>query len=174
MTVAVNLSQEQVRQADLVEMVAEGLRETGLPPRRLELEVTEGVLLRETESTADKLRQLRALGIGIALDDFGTRYSSLSYLRRFPFSKLKIDRSFIEPMCWDAGTAAIVQAIASLGRSLDMVVIAEGIETPETPEQLEHVRAVGCDEAQGYLLGKPCPAVAFERMIEAQAELAMG
>ncbi len=164
-TVAVNLSPEQVRQPDLVDMVERILLDTGVPPHRLELEITEGMLLHDTVATAEKLNRLRALGIGIALDDFGTGYSSLSYLRRFPFSKLKIDRSFIETMSSDAGTASIVRAIASLGQSLEMLVIAEGIETEA---QLEQVRTAGCNEAQGFLLGRPCPPEALERMLAEQ------
>ena len=159
LTIAVNLSPEQLQQPDIVDMVQEILRETGLAPGRLELEITEGVLIRDTQALTDKLRQLREIGVGIALDDFGTGYSSLSYLRRYPFSKLKIDRSFIEPISSDDGTASIVRAIVSLGHSLNMTVIAEGIETES---QLEQVSAAGCNEAQGFLLGRPCDADAFE------------
>jgi len=139
---------------------------TGLPPSQLELEVTEGVLLHETAAAVAVLSRLRALGVGIVLDDFGTGYSSLSYLRRFPFSKLKVDRSFVANMTTDAGTAAIVQAIITLGRSLSMRVNAEGIETEQ---QLEMLTAMGCDEGQGYLLGRPAPAKTFEQLIARQA-----
>ena len=162
LTLAVNLSPEQVRQSGLVELVQTTLAETGLPPHRLELEITEGILLRDTAATVAKLTRLRALGVGIALDDFGTGYSSLSYLRRFPFSKLKVDRSFVAGMMTDPGTAAIVQAITSLGRSLEMRVTVEGIETEA---QLEQVRNLGCNEGQGYLLGRPCDSDAFEDML---------
>jgi len=161
-TVAVNLSPEQVRLPSLVDLVETTLAETGLPPHCLELEITEGILLRDTAATVAKLTRLRALGIGIALDDFGTGYSSLSYLRRFPFSKLKVDRSFVAAMMTDPGAAAIVQAVTSLGRSLNMRVTVEGIETQA---QLDMIRAVGCNEGQGYLLGKPCPPEAFEDML---------
>jgi diguanylate cyclase (GGDEF)-like protein len=166
---AVNLSPEQLRQPGLVDLVESTLVETGLPARRLELEITEGILLRDTDATVAKLTRLRALGVGIALDDFGTGYSSLSYLRRFPFSKLKVDRSFVAAMMTDSGTAAIVQAIASLGRSLDMRVTVEGIETEA---QLEMIRATGCNEAQGYLLGRPCPPQAFEQLLRSDRSLA--
>ncbi len=159
---AVNLSPEQVRQPGLVKLVATVLAETGFAPSRLELEITEGVLLHETATALATLADLRALGIGIALDDFGTGYSSLSYLRRFPFSKLKVDRSFIKDMTIDAGTAAIVQAIATLGRSLAMRITAEGIENEQ---QFELLHAMGCDEGQGYLLGHPVPAGVFEQQI---------
>ncbi len=161
-TLAVNLSPEQIRQESLVDLVESTLRQTGLPPNRLELEITEGILLRDTEATVAKLSRLRALGVGITLDDFGTGYSSLSYLRRFPFSKLKIDRSFVATMMGDPKTAAIVETIASLGRSLDMRVTVEGIETEA---QLDKIRTTGCNEGQGFLVGRPCPAHAFEEML---------
>lgn len=159
---AVNLSPEQFRGSGLVELVQSTLTETGLPPERLELEVTEGVLLRNTDYIMAKLSGLRALGVGVALDDFGTAYSNLSYLRRFPFTKLKIDRSFVVAMIADPGTAAIVRAMASLGRSLDMRVTAEGIETEE---QMEMIETTDCHEGQGYLLGRPCSPQAFEEML---------
>jgi len=163
---AVNLSPEQVRQPGLVEMVTAALAETSFPPSRLELEITEGVLLHETAAAIAILSRLRALGVGIVLDDFGTGYSSLSYLRRFPFSKLKVDRSFVANMTSDPGTAAIVQAIITLGRTLSMRVNAEGIETEQ---QLEMLTAMGCDEGQGYLFGRPTPAIIFEQMVARQS-----
>lgn len=159
---AVNLSPEQVRRSGLVELVTTVLAETGLAPNRLELEITEGLLLQDTAATLATIRRLRALGVGVALDDFGSGYSSLSYLRRFPFSKLKIDRSFVADMTADAGTAAIVQAVMALGRSLAMRVVAEGVETEG---QLALLRAMNCDEVQGFLLGRPGPAEAFESLV---------
>jgi len=159
--VAVNLSPEQVRRPGLVDLVTSVLAETGLAADRLELEITEGLLLQHTAPALATLARLRALGVEIVLDDFGIGYSSLSYLRRFPFSKLKVDRSFVASMAVDAGTAAIVRAVAALGRSLGMRVCAEGVETEE---QLSLVRAMGCNEAQGYLLGYPCPPAAFARL----------
>ena len=162
---AVNLSPEQVRQPGLVEMVTQVLNDTGFPPSLLELEITEGVLLHETVASLATLSRLRTLGIGIALDDFGTGYSSLSYLRRFPFSKLKVDRSFVTTMTTDPGTAAIVQAVVTLGRSLSMRVNAEGIETEQ---QFAMLLATGCDEGQGFLLGHPVPADTFEQLIRLQ------
>ncbi len=156
---AVNLSPEQVRGRGLVELVQAVLTETGLAPGRLELEITEGLLMDETSATLSTLSRLRALGVGIALDDFGTGYSSLSYLRRFPFSKIKVDRSFVAGMAADAGTAAIVRAVTTLGHSLAMRVSAEGIETEA---QFDLLRAMGCDEGQGYLFGSPCATEAFE------------
>lgn len=162
---AVNLSPEQVRRPGLVELVIAVLTETDLPAHCLELEITEGVLLHETAAALTTLSRLRALGVGIALDDFGTGYSSLSYLRRFPFSKLKIDRSFVISMASDSGAASIVQAVITLGRSLHMRVNAEGIETKQ---QFDMLLATGCDEGQGYLLGHPIPADAFEQLVELQ------
>jgi diguanylate cyclase (GGDEF)-like protein len=149
---AVNLSPVQVQQPGLVTLVAEVLRDTGLPPNLLELEITEGTLLRDTEQTLQTLGGIRALGVGIVLDDFGTGYSSLSYLRRFPFGKLKIDRGFVAHVMDDPGAASIVRAVAMLGRSLGMLVTAEGIETAE---QITRLKALGCDEGQGYFLGRP-------------------
>ena len=158
---AVNLSPEQVRQPGLVEQVVAVLAETGFAPSRLELEITEGILLHDTAATLATLDRLRALGIGIALDDFGTGYSSLSYLRRFPFNRLKVDQSFVAGMADPCG-AAIVQAVITLGHSLGMRVTAEGIETEA---QLDLLRGMGCDEGQGYLLGAPCPAKAFAQRV---------
>ncbi len=152
---AVNLSPVQVRGNGLVDLVAEVLRDTGLAPGLLDLEITEGLLLQDTEQVLETLRGIRALGVGIVLDDFGTGYSSLSYLRRFPFDKLKIDRGFVANVTDDVGDAAIVQAVATLGRALGMRVNAEGIETPG---QLARLQALGCDEGQGYLLGRPAAA----------------
>ncbi len=164
---AVNLSPEQVRRPGIVEQVAATLRDTGLPPSRLELEITEGSLLHETPQTLLTLTRLRALGVSIALDDFGTGFSSLSYLRRYPFTKLKVDRSFVGSMAADAATHAIVQAVVTLGRSLSMRVIAEGVETEA---QYKMLSTMDCDEAQGYLLGRPCPAREFNRLIDRQRE----
>lgn len=152
---AVNLSPMQICRPGLVELVKQVLQETGLPHSLLELEITEGTLLRETALTLETLGGIRALGAGVVLDDFGTGYAGLNYLRRFPFDKLKIDRGFIAGVAEDAAAASIVRAVAMLGRSLGMRVTAEGIETPE---QLACVTMVGCDEGQGYLLGRPVPA----------------
>lgn len=168
---AVNLSPEQVRRPGIVEQVAGILRETGLPPSRLELEITEGCLLHETPQTQATLSRLRALGISIALDDFGTGFSSLSYLRRYPFTKLKVDRSFVEPIATDAATHAIVQAVVTLGRSLSMRVVAEGVETEA---QYRMLSGMNCDEAQGYLLGRPCRGAEFSELVAQQSKEAAG
>ncbi|MGI4798469.1 MAG: putative bifunctional diguanylate cyclase/phosphodiesterase [Janthinobacterium lividum] len=163
MRLAVNLSPVQVRCPGLVALVAEVLRDTGMAAGLLDLEITEGTLLHDTEHTLETLGGIRALGVGIVLDDFGTGYSSLSYLRRFPFEKLKIDHGFVANVVEDAGAAAIVQAVAMLGRSLGMRVTAEGIETAD---QLACLEELGCDEGQGYLLGRPVTGTCLASLLE--------
>ncbi len=152
--VAVNLSPVQIRSGDFVDVVKRTLEETGLPANRLELEVTESVLLQHNEQSLRVLHQLRELGVAIVLDDFGTGYSSLSYLLSFPFDKIKIDRAFVAELPKRNDCAAIVSAVSGLARSLDIVTTAEGVETNE---QLVMLRAAGCTLAQGYLFGHPCP-----------------
>ena len=152
--VAVNLSAAQFRNGDLSDIVARTLAETGLPPDRLELEITETVLLQKDAGNLAVLHQLKNLGVSIVLDDFGTGYSSLSYLKMFPFDKIKIDRSFVEELASRADCAAIVGAVISLGRSLDIDTVAEGVETAE---QIALLRAAGCREAQGYFFSRPVP-----------------
>ncbi|HEV7464237.1 MAG TPA: EAL domain-containing protein [Methyloceanibacter sp.] len=150
--VAVNLSPAQFRDGDIAETVANVLKETGLPPERLELEITESLLINDTEEVLGKLNRLRELGVAIAMDDFGTGYSSLSYLARFPFSKVKIDRQFIRNMTRDPAMRAIVKTIIALGKSLDVVITAEGVETEE---QAAMLREFGCPQVQGFLYGYP-------------------
>jgi len=152
---AVNLSPAQFKWADLPQQIIDTLARTGLPPERLELEVTEGVLIEDTDRALAILRELKAHGVRIALDDFGTGYSSLSYLRRFPFDSLKIDKSFVQAIGEDAEADAIVRAVIGLGRSLNLDVVAEGVETPQ---QLAHLRALNCHQLQGFLLARPLPA----------------
>ena len=161
MKVAVNVSVIQFGSGTLVGDVAAALRESGLDPARLELEITETVMLNDTEATLVILYQLRDLGVGIAMDDFGTGYSSLSYLRRFPFSKVKIDRSFIADLGKDGSSNAIVTAVTELCETLGMLTLAEGVETEE---QLRHLRAGNCGEAQGYLFSPPRPAAEVAAM----------
>ena len=163
---AVNLSPDQVRSPGLVGMVKHALSDTGLPPAMLELEITETVLLQDSANTLERLEVLRDLGVGIALDDFGTGYSSLSYLNRFPFTKIKIDRTFIANLVQDPTAAAIVQAVTTLGRSLALRVTAEGVETEA---QLARLRTFGCDEVQGYLTGRPAAAAAIDALVAAEA-----
>jgi diguanylate cyclase (GGDEF)-like protein len=155
MRVAVNISPAQFRGDHLTEMVISALAAGGLSPTQLELEITESVLLEETDATLKTLHQLRSFGIRVSLDDFGTGYSSLSYLRSFPFDKIKIDRSFVKEVTASANGAAIVRAIAGLGASLGMEITAEGVETRE---QLDLIRREGCTEAQGYYFSPPRPA----------------
>ena len=155
--VSVNLSPAQFYQDDVALMVAGVLRETGLAPSRLELEITENLLIGDTDDVLDNLNRLRQLGVSIAMDDFGTGYSSLSYLSRFPFSKIKIDRQFIRSMTHDQAMRAIVKTIIALGRSLGVTITAEGVETVE---QAAMLRAFGCPQVQGFLYGYPGPAVA--------------
>jgi diguanylate cyclase (GGDEF)-like protein/PAS domain S-box-containing protein len=152
---AVNLSPVQFKGRTLASTVVATLARSGLMASRLELEVTEMVLLHESTLTVSTMAQLRQLGVRLSLDDFGTGYSSLSYLRKFPFQKIKLDRSFVKDLGRDAGSAAIVRAVSSLGGDLGMTILVEGIETQE---QLERVRAEGCTEGQGYLFGRPMPA----------------
>jgi diguanylate cyclase (GGDEF)-like protein/PAS domain S-box-containing protein len=152
--VAVNLSPVQFRNRTLVETVRRVLAETGLSPDRLELEITETVLLAENAANLAALHQLRALGPRIAMDDFGTGYSSLGYLRSFPFDRIKIDRSFVSEMETHPEAAAIVRAVVDLGASLGILTTAEGIETDG---QFRRLRAAGCDEVQGFLFGRPMP-----------------
>ena len=153
--VAVNLSPVQFRSGTLPAVVASALRESGIDPTRVELEITESVRLAEDSSNLATLHALREQGVRICLDDFGVGYSSLSYLRSFPFKTLKIDRSFVREICTSKDAATIVSAIVSLGTNLAMNVTAEGVEHPE---QLELLKAIGCRQAQGYLLSTPRPA----------------
>ncbi|GGC26448.1 hypothetical protein GCM10011504_00910 [Siccirubricoccus deserti] len=164
--IAVNVSPLQFRQRDLAETFARILAETGFDPRRLEVEITEGALLQDSEQTLEKLRRLKALGVRIVLDDFGTGYSSLSYLRQFPFDKLKIDSGFVRGMDRSAESAAIIRAVIGLSHSLGIRVNAEGVETSG---QLQALRREGCEEAQGYLFGRPMPPREFAALLRDQA-----
>ena len=153
--IAVNVSVVQFRNPHFVPFVVSALAAAGLLPHRLELEITETVLMEESEATLKTLHHLRSLGVRVALDDFGTGYSSLSYLSSFPFDKLKIDRSFVSGLGTNPDCAAIVRAIVGLGTSLGMTITAEGVETPA---QLDFIRAVGCSEAQGYIIERRNPS----------------
>jgi diguanylate cyclase (GGDEF)-like protein len=160
--VAVNLSPVQFRNADLIATVKAALSESGLSAQRLELEITESVLLQNSETTRGMLLELRALGLKISLDDFGTGYSSLSYLRSFPFDKIKIDRSFVNELATRKDSLAIIRAVTGLGKSLGMITTAEGVETDA---QLEMLTREGCTQAQGYLISKPRPIAEVEHML---------
>lgn len=161
--VAVNLSPTQFRNARLLSTIVAALDASGLPASRLELEITETVLLANTQATLAMLQQIHLLGVLIAMDDFGTGYSSLSYLRSFPFDKIKIDQSFVKDAEDIDSSVAIIRAVTSLGNSLGMQTTAEGIETAE---QLERVRREGCTEAQGFLFSRPLPAREIPAMLE--------
>ncbi|NGZ28612.1 MAG: EAL domain-containing protein, partial [Magnetococcales bacterium] len=153
--IAVNLSPKQFQQPTLLPLVAKLLEETSLPPTALELEITESTLMGNLEESIAIMKRLRELGIALALDDFGTGYSSLGYLKRFPVNTLKIDQSFVRELTCDSKDTVIIQAIIGLAHTMDLTVVAEGVETPF---QLEFLREQGCDQVQGYLLSKPLPS----------------
>jgi diguanylate cyclase len=160
---AVNVSPIQFRHHDFVSNVAAILSETGFDGTRLELELTEGVVVDDADKAEAAMVDLRALGIGLALDDFGTGYSSLIYLRRFAFDKIKIDRSFLEYMETTGESAILVHSVVHLGRALGLRVCAEGVETAE---QHRFLQAVGCHELQGYFFSKPVPADKLDKLLE--------
>ncbi len=161
--VAVNLSPVQFRNPDMVATVKAALQQSGLPADRLELEITESVLLQNSDTTRAMLHELRQLGVKISLDDFGTGYSSLSYLRSFPFDKIKIDRSFISELATGGDSLAIVRAVTGLGKSLGIITTAEGVETEA---QLDMLTREGCTQAQGYLISKPRPIAEVEGLLQ--------
>ncbi|HYP53285.1 MAG TPA: EAL domain-containing protein, partial [Pyrinomonadaceae bacterium] len=165
--VSVNISAKQFTQPDMLERVERVLRETGLDPRRLTLEITESVIMSNADLAAGTLRQLRALGVQLSIDDFGTGYSSLSYLHGFPANTLKIDRSFVSKMTGGNESAAIVETIITLASKLRMNVVAEGLETAEQKAQLLEL---GCEHGQGYLFSKPVDARAADRLLQEKAQ----
>jgi diguanylate cyclase (GGDEF)-like protein len=158
LVVAVNLSVAQFRRGNILDAVAGALAWSGLPPASLELELTESVLLHDTETALETLRALKKIGVKLSIDDFGTGYCSLAYLKRLAVNKLKIDRSFIRDLVDSSEDAAIVRAIIQLGHTLELEVVAEGVETDA---QLEFLRTNGCDQIQGYLISHPLPAAQF-------------
>jgi EAL domain-containing protein (putative c-di-GMP-specific phosphodiesterase class I) len=145
--------------------VAGALSASGLPANRLELEITEAVLIRDDETALSVLNQLRALGVRIALDDFGTGYSSLSYLQRFPFDKIKIDRCFVSDIADVDGSSTIVRAVVNIATSRNMITTAEGVETEQ---QKELLRELGCTEMQGYLFSRPQPVAEIRALLSKQ------
>ena len=165
LVVAINVSALQFQQADFVDSVARALAEHALPPRLIELELTESILIHEVDETMKRLEALAALGVRLSIDDFGTGYSSLSYLKRFPIHKLKIDRSFVNDLPADESDAAIVDAIIRMAGALRLTVIAEGVETEP---QRDFLIASGCDEYQGYLCAPALDAIAFEELAVAR------
>jgi diguanylate cyclase (GGDEF)-like protein len=162
-TMAVNISSMEFREDNFLDGVFTILRETRLDPGALELELTESVLMKRAESAAKVLQTLRASGVQLAIDDFGTGYSSLSYLRRFPIDALKIDQSFVRQIDSASDETTIVTAIISMGRSLKLRVVAEGVETSR---ELAFLQAQQCDEAQGYYFSRPVPAPAFAALLK--------
>jgi EAL domain-containing protein (putative c-di-GMP-specific phosphodiesterase class I) len=169
--VAVNLSPSQLHNRNLVEVVKRALSDSGMSARKLQLEITESVLMQDTFSTLATLHELRKLGVQIAMDDFGTGYSSLSYLRSFPFDKIKIDRSFIQDLSNGAEPLAIVHAVAGLANCLNMISTAEGVETQQ---QLETLQAIGCTEMQGFLFSRARPAKDVSAFFEGHSAKAVG
>ncbi|GJI90793.1 putative bifunctional diguanylate cyclase/phosphodiesterase [Duganella hordei] len=166
LTVAVNLSALQFRHGDIVATVAAALRRSGLAPAQLELELTESILLHDSDSVNRSLQALKTMGVALSIDDFGTGYSNLSYLKSLAVDKLKIDQSFVRGLGEDAGNSAIVKAIIQLGHTLQLSVIAEGVETGR---QLEELVGLGCDAAQGYYFSKPLSAVQFGDLLRQQS-----
>jgi diguanylate cyclase (GGDEF)-like protein len=165
--VAVNISAVQFRSSGLMQVIVGALAASGLHPTRLEIEITESVLLQNRETTLAVLHQLRSLGIRIAMDDFGTGYSSLTYLQCFPFDKIKIDRSFVKDITENTGSLNIVRAVAALANGMGMTATAEGVETRE---QLDKITSEGCTEMQGYLFSRPLPAHEIERLFLSRRE----
>ncbi len=158
---AVNVSPVQLKCETLALRIAGALAASGLNPGRLELEITEAVLIRDDEAALAILHQLRAIGVRIALDDFGTGFSSLSYLKRFPFDKIKIDRCFVSDIADEDGSSSIVQAVVNIAAALRMTTVAEGVETTA---QRELLRKLGCTEMQGYLFSVPKPAAEVKHL----------
>ena len=170
--VAVNVSPVQFELADVIEDIQTALRDSGLPAERLEIEITEGIFVKNFASIVERLTQIRAMGVSVALDDFGTGYSSLSYLGRLPVDKMKIDQSFVKRLPMDAEAAAIVRTIVALGLTLGKRIIAEGVETPDQAWMLD---IAGCELAQGFHFGRPMPTEEFAtRLAEPPKRLAAG
>ena len=165
--IAVNLSPLQVRDRTIVDLVRSALEESGVAPSRLMLEITEGVLIDNPEEMVKRIEDLHDLGVRVALDDFGSGYSNLSYLQRFPLDKLKIDRSFVVALGTSANGGVIIQAIVALGRALGLSVLVEGVETEQ---QRVLLRLAGCDEMQGFLFAKPTPAATIDRLLSQQKQ----
>ncbi|WP_454743960.1 EAL domain-containing protein [Cupriavidus necator] len=161
--IGVNLCGAQLRADDLDSQVVSALERHGLPPQALELEITENIVLEGDERAVETLQRLRDHGVGIAFDDFGTGYASLSLLKRFPLTRIKIDRSFVQQIHESDRDVAIVRALLDMARSFGLETIAEGVETEE---QRDTLHRLGCEEGQGYLFGRPLPALQFAEMFE--------
>jgi EAL domain-containing protein (putative c-di-GMP-specific phosphodiesterase class I) len=155
LVMSVNLSARQFRENKLIDKIVSVLEETGLEARYLDLELTESLIMNQADTTVILLERLHQLGVGLSIDDFGTGYSSLAYLKRFPVQSIKIDQSFVRDLTTDANDAAIVTAVVAMAKSLELKVVAEGVETKE---QLDFLATLQCDEYQGYYFGRPMPA----------------
>jgi EAL domain-containing protein (putative c-di-GMP-specific phosphodiesterase class I) len=164
---AVNVSPVQFKSGTLALRITAALAASGLPASRLELEITEAVLIRDDDAALAILHQLRAIGVRIALDDFGTGYSSLSYLQRFPFDKIKIDRAFVQGLAEGDGSSSIVQAVVNIAADRRMTTTAEGVETEA---QRQMLRALGCSEMQGYLFSPPKPLAQINALLDAHGQ----
>jgi EAL domain-containing protein (putative c-di-GMP-specific phosphodiesterase class I) len=160
---SVNLSARQLQQSSLVAEIADVLQKTGLAPSNLKLEITESVAMSDAEGMLGRLHELKALGVKLAIDDFGTSYSSLSYLKRFPVDTLKIDRSFVAGLGQNAEDTAIVQAVVTMAHTVGLTVTAEGVETNGITD---HLQGLGCDLAQGYYFAKPLPSTKVEALLK--------
>jgi diguanylate cyclase (GGDEF)-like protein/PAS domain S-box-containing protein len=171
MRLSVNFSARQFQQPTFIADVSHILKETNLDPRWLELELTESSIMKDPEEAIEKLHELKLMGISVAIDDFGTGYSSLNYLKRFPIDTLKIDKTFVSDVCKDQHDTAIVRAIINLGHALDLMVIAEGVETKE---QLQYLSALECDVVQGFLFSKALSTKAFEELLMEQRRVTSG
>jgi len=171
MTVAVNLSVRQFRQTNIADVISQILRDTGLDPRFLELEITESLILQNSDSVITILNEIKEMGISLTMDDFGTGYSSLSYLKRFPFDKIKIDQAFVRDITSNPNSAAIAKTVIAMAHGLHLKVIAEGVETEG---QLQYLRDNNCDEIQGYFFSRPIPAGNFEELLRSGRSLNIG
>jgi diguanylate cyclase (GGDEF)-like protein/PAS domain S-box-containing protein len=171
MTVAINLSVRQFRQTNIASVIGQILRDTGLDPRFLELEITESLILQNSDSVITILNELKGMGISLTMDDFGTGYSSLSYLKRFPFDKIKIDQAFVRDITSNPNSAAIAKTVIAMAHGLHLKVIAEGVETEG---QLQYLRDNNCDEIQGYFFSRPIPAGNFEELLRSGSSLNIG
>lgn len=169
-TMSVNLSARQFVKKDLVQSIDNVLKESGLPPAQLELELTESLIMHNAELFITTLNNLKALGIKLSVDDFGTGFSSLAYLKRFPIDRLKLDRSFVHNVTFDKDSAAIARAVISLGHSMNLEVLAEGVETTE---ELEFLRTFKCDELQGYFFSEPLTGEVMEQLLKSGRQLTM-
>jgi EAL domain-containing protein (putative c-di-GMP-specific phosphodiesterase class I) len=166
--VAVNVSATQFRAGNLPAIVRAALQDSGLAPEYLEIELTETVIMHDSEANQVQLAELAAMGVAVALDDFGTGYSSLGYLSRYTLDKLKIDQAFVRNITSEPRSAAIAQATVALAHGLNLVTVAEGVETHG---QLNYLRGIGCDEIQGYLFSRPLPADEMEALLREQRTL---